>query len=58
MKTSTHHYRLFVDPLPMPDPSLSMAQRAEALATAYAAVLQQRVTQYPAQWFNFFPFVH
>lgn len=58
MKTSTHHYRLFVDPLPMPEPSLPMAQRAEALATAYAAVLQQRVTQYPAQWFNFFPFVH
>ena len=58
MKTSTHHYRLFVDPLPMPEPSLPMAQRAEALATSYAAVLQQRVTQYPAQWFNFFPFVH
>lgn len=58
MKESTHHYRLFVDALPPPDAQLPMAERAEALAAAYARVLQQRVTDYPEQWFNFFPFVH
>ncbi len=55
MKTSAKEYTIFVRPLAY-DKSASRAEQIKQLAESYAAELEKRVREYPAQWFNFYEF--
>lgn len=55
MKTSARAYRVTVRPVATPA-ALTGRRRAEALAAAYAAMLEETVREYPEQWYNYFDF--
>lgn len=52
------HYRAIVCPIDIPDGLTSTASRAEAMVCEYARLMEQTVSEYPAQWFNYFDFTH
>lgn len=59
MKTAVHRYRLHVRPIEVEGIVTMPRRRAmEALTREFARQLEEIVTRYPDQWFNYFDFWH
>ena len=59
MKESLRGYRIFVERLDSADMTgMKRQERVQALASKFAATLEQTVRRYPTQWYNFFDFWH
>ena len=55
MKAGAKRYKIYLTQLPY-DRTLPRKEQIRQLAGAYVAELENRVRQYPLQWFNFFDF--
>ena len=55
MKESARRYRAFVRPIEV-DSSLPHRQQMAAMAQAFATVLEEIVSRYPHQWYNYYEF--
>ncbi|MBO7630232.1 MAG: hypothetical protein J6S87_09920, partial [Bacteroidales bacterium] len=49
-------YHSIVQPLALPDRTLSIHQQSEQIASSYAHALENVLRQHPEQWFNYFDF--
>ena len=58
MKESIYQYRVYVNEvkLPLEVNGMTAKKKIELLAQEFAAQLEQRVRQYPYQWFNYYEF--
>lgn len=55
MREKRKLYRIVIERLPVPETGTS-AQKVEAMAKSYVAVLEKVVRQWPLQWYNFYDF--
>lgn len=55
MKTATKEYTIYVTPLPY-DKTAARQQQIAQLAESYKTELERMLKEYPAQWYNYFPF--
>lgn len=55
MKTGLTRYKIYVTPLSY-DKEKPRKEQLRQLSEAYVAELEKRITEYPAQWYNFFDF--
>ena len=55
IKSGLTRYRIYVTPL-FYDRQAVRSEQVRQLAASYAAELEHMLTQYPAQWYNFFDF--
>ena len=58
MKISTKKYKIFVRPIAAPQESAAMSKREQIkqYVKSYVSELENIVTQYPEQWFNYYEF--
>lgn len=55
MKTASKRYKIYVKPLCY-DKTATRKEQIQQLASSYVNELERMLTEYPEQWYNYFPF--
>lgn len=55
-KETATHYHFFGSPLIVPDNNMDRKQAVDNLIDNFVLALQEKVRQYPEQWFNYYNF--